>query len=194
MVTKADKDLDTALGLVQYRSATRTVAEVKLCKPLLPARQNAAEIRLIVQIFMFNLPLPMLSASPSRPLWYLLDWCHRQGHHRGQTEAITEQLLAESQAASFGPSSAECTKPGELGKTYGPSVLARAGTNPPGDWLQRIRVYREGLASARWALAKDLQRYRPPTEASTSAFKCAVTAMYGLQDAALDPKDQSGRH
>ena len=139
---------------------------------------------------MFNLPLLVLAASPSLPLWYLLDGCHRIGHHRreGKGEVVADRLIAESQAASFGPGSAECTHASETDKTYGSSVYARTRTNPPGDWLQRIRVYREGLASGRWRLGAEVQQYVPDRGSNVEVFKCPVTVINGVKDFALDPR------
>ncbi|TKA80483.1 hypothetical protein B0A55_02312 [Friedmanniomyces simplex] len=143
-------------------------------------------------IFMFNLPYAIFTIMPLRTLEYLLDWCHREGHHRHKVASkpghVSEVFLAESRASSFGPSSAECTSRNRKDKTYSAAVLARATTSPPGNWLQRIRLYREGLTSGKWTLAPELQRYRPAAEDEEETFKCPVTVLFGLQDPALDPR------
>ncbi|KAK1093980.1 hypothetical protein LTR48_001243 [Friedmanniomyces endolithicus] len=56
------------------------------------------------------------------------------------------------------------------------------------DWLQRIRLYREGLASDKWNLAPILQQYRPAPDMDEETFKCPVTAVFGLQDVAINPR------
>ncbi|TKA70146.1 hypothetical protein B0A55_06528 [Friedmanniomyces simplex] len=143
-------------------------------------------------IFMFNLPYAILTIMPLRTLEYLLDWCHREGHHRHKVASkpghVSELFLAESRASSFGPGSAECTSRDHKNSTYSAAVLSRATTSPPGNWLQRIRLYREGLTSGKWTLAPELQRYRPAPEGEGETFKCPVTVLFGLQDPALDPR------
>ena len=124
----------------------------------------------------------MLAIAPSRPIEYLLEFCQRQGHHRSASQ-LAPELLAESQAAGYGPSSAECATCTQDGGGYSGSVLARAKTAPPGGWLERIRLYREGLAAGKWKLADKLRGYA--TEGDH--FKCPVTVIFGQQDPALEP-------
>ncbi|KAK1071105.1 hypothetical protein LTR33_010512 [Friedmanniomyces endolithicus] len=152
----------------------------------------ATQLLMSSYVFMFNLPHLVLTMIPSTTMAYLLDWCHREGHHRrgaaSKTGQLFEALLAESRASSFGPSSAEFTTREHDNKTYSPSVVKRAKTSPPGDWLQRIRLYREELASGKWNLATTLQQYRPAPEMDEETFKCPVTAIFGLQDVAINPR------
>ncbi|KAK0920161.1 hypothetical protein LTR91_001022 [Friedmanniomyces endolithicus] len=152
----------------------------------------AAQLLMSSYVFMFNLPHLVLTMIPSTTMAYLLDWCHHEGHHRraaaSKAGQLSELLLAESRASSFGPSSAEFTSPKHNNKTYSSSVRSRASTSPPGDWLQRIRLYREGLASDKWNLAPTLQQYRPAPEMDEETFKCPVTAIFGLQDVAIEPR------
>ncbi|KAK0283624.1 hypothetical protein LTR35_006083 [Friedmanniomyces endolithicus] len=152
----------------------------------------ATQLLMSSYVFMFNLPHAVLSMIPSTTMAYLLDWCHREGHHRrgaaSKTGKLLEVLLAESRASSFGPSSAEFTTREHDNKTYSPSVVKRAATSPPGDWLQRIRLYREDLASGKWNLAPTLQQYRPAPEMDEETFKCPVTAVFGLRDVAIEPR------
>jgi hypothetical protein len=124
---------------------------------------------------------------------FLLDLVHRQGHHKwppGIRSCVwkpSTQSLAESLAASHGPSAAECIARDTNAPQYGLSVLARTTTSPPGDWLQRIRLYREGLASGQWGLPLRLQQYAAQDK-SGERFQCPVTVIYGLLDVALDPR------
>ncbi|KAK1814922.1 hypothetical protein LTR12_010698 [Friedmanniomyces endolithicus] len=152
----------------------------------------ATQLLMSSYVFMFNLPHLVLTMIPSTTMAYLLDWCHREGHHRrgaaSKTGQLSEVLLAESRASSFGPSSAEFTSQKQNEKTYNLSVRTRAMTSPPGHWLQRIRLYREGLASDKWNLAPILQQYRPAPEMEEETFKCPVTAIFGLQDVAINPR------
>ncbi|KAK0255091.1 hypothetical protein LTR12_004073 [Friedmanniomyces endolithicus] len=152
----------------------------------------ATQLLMSSYVFMFNLPHLVLTMIPSTTMAYLLDWCHREGHHRrgaaSKTGQLFEALLAESRASSFGPSSAEFTTREHDNKTYSPSVVNRAQSSPPGDWLQRIRLYREGLASDKWNLAPILQQYRPAPDMDEETFKCPVTAVFGLQDVAINPR------
>ncbi|KAK5107679.1 hypothetical protein LTR62_000914 [Meristemomyces frigidus] len=129
---------------------------------------------------------------------YLLDLCYHRAKDRvpslvetvlsGHHEATTREKLAQGRAASMGPGSIQCSGPGHDGAAYGPSVLARTKTKPAGDWIQRIRLYREGLASADWKLSPELQQYVPGKQEDQKTFNCPVTVVFGMQDVALDPR------
>lgn len=132
---------------------------------------------------MFNLPFPL--ALLSLAVRQLLTLCHREisaGHHPDATDT----------AASNGPSEAECTSRTLDGHTYGPSVLARAMTKPPGDWLQRIRLYREGLATGAWT-PNGVAEYcvtrhddASPDRRKKGTFNYPMTILFGLDDLAFD--------
>ncbi|KAI7505013.1 hypothetical protein KC347_g8122 [Hortaea werneckii] len=133
-------------------------------------------------IFMFNLPYPLQLLSTA--LDFLVNYCHRQ-------IAPTKRRLHVISAASNGPSEAEATSRNAEGLAYGPSVLRRAKTDPPGDWLQRIRIYREGLATRSWKPCEAVSPYVPKEEASKSERKAAklrypTTIVFGLDDLAFD--------
>ncbi|KAI7545345.1 hypothetical protein KC331_g6267 [Hortaea werneckii] len=134
-------------------------------------------------IFMFNLPYPLQLLSTA--LDFLVNYCHRQ-------IAPTKRRLHVISAASNGPSEAEATSRNPEGQTYGPSVLYRAKADPPGDWLQRIRIYREGLATRSWKPSEAVLPYIPTEEeASKSQTKAGklrypMTIVFGLDDLAFD--------
>ncbi|KAI7473578.1 hypothetical protein KC351_g11041 [Hortaea werneckii] len=134
-------------------------------------------------IFMFNLPLPLQLLSIALNL--LIHYCHRQ-------IAPTKRRLHVISAASNGPSEAEATSRNPEGQTYGPSVLRRAKTDPPGDWLQRIRIYREGLATRSWKPCEAVLPYTPSKEEASKSERKAgklrypTTIVFGLDDLAFD--------
>jgi len=147
---------------------------------------------------MLNLPFWMLRGNDIT-IEYLLELCHTRGNtsagavppmlfETGPTSGHTQQnAIAQARAASYGPSSAECE---EGDARYGPSVLARSRKTErlPGDWLQRIRLYREGLAADSWQLAPHLQQFALSRNHDRMTFKCPVTVLFGLRDLALDPR------
>ncbi|GAB1744181.1 hypothetical protein NU219Hw_g1337t1 [Hortaea werneckii] len=134
-------------------------------------------------IFMFNLPYPLQLLSTA--LDFLVNYCHRQ-------IAPTKRRLHVICAASNGPSEAEATSRNAEGQTYGPSILRRAKANPPGDWLQRIRIYREGLATRSWKPCEAILPYIPAKEETSNSPRKAgklrypTTIVFGLDDLAFD--------
>ncbi|KAI7199657.1 hypothetical protein D0869_10377 [Hortaea werneckii] len=134
-------------------------------------------------ILMFNLPYPLQLLSTG--LNFLVNYCHRQ-------IAPTKRRLHVISAASNGPSEAEATSRNPEGQTYGPSVLRRAKTIPPGDWLQRIRIYREGLATRSWKPCEAILPYIPTKEGTSKSQRRAgklrypTTIVFGLDDLAFD--------
>ncbi|KAF2770377.1 alpha/beta-hydrolase [Teratosphaeria nubilosa] len=153
-------------------------------------------------IFLFNLPLFGLSKWFPWLTAHLLRIIHRQGHNRlttaatlarptthqgaapGPTSAPPASLLARSRALTFGPSLVETAG-------YGPDIAKRARRNPPGDWDQRIRLYREGASTASWELDSELQNHGiKPADWRKRGYKftCPVTVIFGLQDLALSPR------
>ncbi|KAI6821118.1 hypothetical protein KC340_g13058 [Hortaea werneckii] len=134
-------------------------------------------------IFMFNLPYPLQLLSTA--LDFLVNYCHRQ-------IAPTKRRLHVISAASNGPSEVEATSRNPEGQTYGPSVLRRAKTDPPGDWLQRIRIYREGLATRSWKPSEAVLPNVPTKEESSKSQRKAgklrypTTIVFGLDDLAFD--------
>ncbi|KAK5711653.1 hypothetical protein LTR17_018288 [Elasticomyces elasticus] len=143
-------------------------------------------------IFEFNLPLWLLRAIWLQSMKFILDNVHGVVHHRpangSGVDGSLAHLVAESRAASFGPSSEECPTHIDKTTTYGSSVLARSFTEYPGDWLQRIRLYRDGLSTSRWTLDAELQTYKPSAQSDWHDFECPVTMIFGLKDHALDPQ------
>ncbi|EMC95938.1 hypothetical protein BAUCODRAFT_148789 [Baudoinia panamericana UAMH 10762] len=147
-------------------------------------------------IFMFNLPMGLLAKWPfiRRVIDHELRWIWLNGHNANPESPVPSkasnwvQELAISQASCYGPSVDECATHDAEGLSYGPSVLARASCKPPGDWLQRIRLYREGLASRQWVFAEKLKQFEAPSRRNSQRFRCAVTVIFGLQDIALDPR------
>ncbi|KAI7233454.1 hypothetical protein KC330_g5366 [Hortaea werneckii] len=133
-------------------------------------------------IFMFNLPYPLQLLSTA--LNFLVNYCHRQ-------IAPTKRRLHVISAASNGPSEAEATSRNPEGQTYGPSILRRAETDPPGDWLQRIRIYREGLATRSWKPCEAILPHIPKEGTSKSQRRAGklrypTTIVFGLDDLAFD--------
>ena len=131
---------------------------------------------------MFNLPYPLQLLSTA--LDFLVNYCHRQ-------IAPTKRRIPVITAASNGPSEAEATSRNPEGQTYGPAVLRRAKADPPGDWLQRIRIYREGLANRSWKPCEAVLPYIPTKEAPNPARKAGklrypTTIVFGLDDLAFD--------
>ncbi|KAK5725454.1 hypothetical protein LTR15_003640 [Elasticomyces elasticus] len=143
-------------------------------------------------IFEFNLPLWLLKGIGLRSMKFILDNVHGVVHHRPANASSPDDslahLVAESRAASFGPSSAECPMHSDKTTTYGSSVLARSFTEYPGDWLQRVRLYRDGLSTGKWTLGAELQPYKPSAGSDWQNFECPVTVIFGLKDHALDPQ------
>lgn len=86
---------------------------------------------------------------------------------------------------AYGPSSLECALPNTDSRRYGPSVLARSKTNPPGDWDQRVRLYEDGLLRDQWT--PSFSGYRA-TGGQPKGFRCPVKVIFGMQDVALDPR------
>ncbi|KAK4550718.1 hypothetical protein LTR36_000297 [Oleoguttula mirabilis] len=134
-------------------------------------------------IFMFNLPFPLQALSLG--VRQFLRLCHRE---RSGSHGIT----TVSTAMSNGPGEAECTCRSLDGYTYGPSVLARARTKPPAVWLERIRLYREGLATARWVPNDVTEPYVVRYDKASvgvrkkGAFRYPMTIIFGLNDLAFD--------
>lgn len=139
----------------------------------------------IRQIFLFLLPWPMLRVRSSEPMRLLLDYVHR--FSRNRKEKVTPEIIAENQAVSYGPSAEDCATYNARGETYGKSVLERSTTEIPGDWWQRVRLYREGLATTKWTVSPHLERYAA-ADAEDKCFKCPVTVLFGLKDRALLPE------
>jgi hypothetical protein len=149
---------------------------------------------------MFNLPFATRIAhnTPFIPS-FLLRTIYREGHRTGNTASSAHvEQLAHSAALTCGPSLVECQQICESGKSgsglYGSTVLARAKKYPPGDWDQRIRLYREGLATSPWTLTSELQsQYGIPSrrcraDSSNAGSMCPMTIVFGMQELALDPR------
>lgn len=96
--------------------------------------------------------------------------------------------VAKSMAASCGPSQAEAISRGLDGSSYGPSVKARAVTAFAGDWDERVRIYREGLALGAWT--SKYPGLIPAEQSNTKpmGFRCPANFIFGMQDIALDPR------
>jgi hypothetical protein len=102
-------------------------------------------------------------------------------------------MFANSLAASYGPSPAECnTSLSKSGTSYGPTVQHRSSRNPQGDWDERVRIYCEGLATGEWH--PNYPGYQPPIWKTNpdgkrkGRFSYPVHVMFGMQDVALDPR------
>lgn len=111
-------------------------------------------------------------------------------------------VAAQRLASAYGPSLAECSEFPKDGKCYGPTVLKRSQTKPPGDWDQRVLLYSQGLLRSPWT--KSFPRFReyeplsgPPFDGRPrnadatirpQKFNCLVNVVFGLQDIALDPR------
>ena len=145
---------------------------------------------------MLNLPFWMLRRN-TITIEYLLQLCHTRGNtsvtaippmlFEREDATSRRDAFAQARAASFGPGYVECTA---QGTKYGPSVTARnrKSGDLPGDWLQRIRLYREGLAAHDWQLSPLLQQYALPRNHDRTTFKCPVTVIFGKRDLALDSR------
>lgn len=128
-----------------------------------------------------------MSAALRPAILYLLTLCRREvnGGHTSDAEII---------AVSNGPSVAECASRTLSGQSYGPSVLRRATTSPPGAWLERIRLYREGLAFGNWTPNDNTKPIMMPRrEASEETrkrgtFNYPITIIFGLDDLAFDTR------
>ncbi|KAK5167150.1 uncharacterized protein LTR77_007880 [Saxophila tyrrhenica] len=127
-------------------------------------------------IFLFNLPFFSARRFPSI-MRYLLNWCYKKASkHDGS--------LSSTYAASLGPSVAQCHE--EASKSvYSASVLARAMAQPDAIWDERIRLYRERLASGRWTRASNSAH--SPALPGRRYIRCPSTVLFGIRDEALDP-------
>ncbi|KAH9841257.1 Alpha/beta hydrolase family [Teratosphaeria destructans] len=160
------------------------------------------QLQLSSYIFLFNLPFIGLSKWFPWLTAHLLRAVHRHGHNRlttaatiarptthqgaapGPTSSPPATLLARSRALTFGPGLAESAG-------YGPDIARRARKDPPGDWDQRIRLYREGASTASWRLSPELQNHgvRPADWRKRGyKFTCPATVLFGLRDLALSPR------
>lgn len=93
---------------------------------------------------------------------------------------------------AYGPGREDCETATPDGQSYGPSVLARSFTNPPGDWDQKVRLYSEGLLREQWTpsfqVADSPAKGVEGSDTSAQPFKCPVNIIFGLKDVALDPR------
>lgn len=87
-----------------------------------------------------------------------------------------------------GPGPAECETSNVDGIKYGPSVLARSYTDPPGDWDQKVRLYSEGLLREAWTPSYQEGQTVRPGQTSAQKFRCPVNMIFGMKDVALDPR------
>ncbi|KAK3669897.1 hypothetical protein LTR78_010208 [Recurvomyces mirabilis] len=138
-------------------------------------------------IFMLNLPLWMLRRN-TITIEYLLDLCHTRGNTSitavppvlfetsNPSNNPRRDAFAQARASSFGPGHVESAV---RGAKYGHSVKVRSRKSDrlPGDWLQRIRLYREGLAADDWQLVPHLQQYALPRSHNRTTFKCPVVEL-----------------
>lgn len=129
--------------------------------------------------------------------------------------SLPASLAAAAMACSNGPSPAEINNAkspsnksiSEPRKAYRASVLARAQRG--GDWDEKVRLYKEGLATARWTPSAMVRPYQtqttpsPSPSSSTSSttpmkrnseeekkrmFKIPTTILWGTDDVALDTR------
>ena len=135
------------------------------------------------QIFMFNLPFPLPVLSPA--LKHLVTLCQRD---------ISRHQIppAEMVVAAQGPCAADSTSLTADGYSYGQSVSTRA-SNKSGAWTQRIRLYREGLGTARWTPNSATEAYFVGSGKGANGaaqrrgqFNYPLTIIFGLDDLAFD--------
>lgn len=136
-----------------------------------------------LQIFLFNL-LWFSAARFPLAMRYLLTLCYRQA-----TNDSSSQGRALSWSASLGPDFAQ-SQTSNKAASYGVFVLVRALDQPDKVWDERIRLYKEGLASAPWNKIPSL-RSRSGDETKRddgSKVRCSTTVIFGLEDRFLDPR------
>jgi len=92
---------------------------------------------------------------------------------------------------SYGPGPAESHFRFPSSSSYGPTVQLRSQKSPQGDWDERVRIYSEGLALAKWQ--PNYPSHQPPLWLSTPGstrkgqFSYPVHVVFGMQDIALNP-------
>lgn len=129
---------------------------------------------------MFNLPYPLKTLSLG--LQYITQYCHTFL----SSSSYAKHVIA---AAANGPSEAEATSKTPKGQTYGPSVVARAKSSPSNAWLQRIRIYREGLGRDSWSannITKEFVSQSQRQVGKEGVFKYPMTIIFGLDDLAFN--------
>ncbi|KAK5129062.1 hypothetical protein LTR85_000395 [Meristemomyces frigidus] len=136
-------------------------------------------------IFMFNLPFPLTALSLA--VRQLLRLCHREISGGHSSDAMIT-------ATSNGPSEAECVFRSPAGGNYGSSVLRRARNGLPSAWLERIRLYREGLATGKWtpndSTKQHIFKYGEATGGARKygTFNYPMTIIFGTHDLAFDTR------
>ncbi|OCL12390.1 abhydrolase domain-containing protein 9 [Glonium stellatum] len=156
-------------------------------------------------VFAFNLPSPLANFCGRMGNMWLLRLMHRIA--TGATEPSGKPLLlgfteaAEAMTASLGPGPAQFGA-SDAKEGYPDSVKRRA---PTGGWLEKIRIYREGLVLGQWEKSietivrlSEIDRGSPHRRSSSGAglfengpagsLKARATVVYGKKDPAFESK------
>lgn len=106
------------------------------------------QLKLSGYVFVFNLPSPVASSFGSLGDYWFLRVCHAIA--AGKKHPLESTQAAEALASSLGPSIEQAFGLEKMG--YPDSVRRRA---PNGGWAEKIRLYREGLATKPWEKGLD---------------------------------------
>lgn len=152
-------------------------------------------------VFVFNLPYPLSNFVGSIGDFWFLRYLNAVSTHPNPAKPLEGFYGAEMLASSVGPSMIECTSAVNASElAYSESVRQRART---GGWLEKIRVYREGLAfkpwekslETLWELNQLLQngvRRRSSSNAGlfdtgpAGSIRAPVTVIWGKSDVAIE--------
>ncbi|KAI9824159.1 MAG: hypothetical protein M1819_000922 [Sarea resinae] len=156
-----------------------------------------AQIKKSAYIFIFNLPRPLATFFGSMGNYWFLRLTH--GLAAGSRHPLEGAVAAEIMASSLGPSKSEAITTDLSGTSYPSSVLRRAAN---GGWSEKIRLYREGLATGAWdksletlaELASIGESRRSSSGAGLledgpeGALKAKTTIVWGKRDPAIDAR------
>jgi hypothetical protein len=151
-------------------------------------------------IFIFNLPRPMANLVGTVGDYWFIRYLNAISTHPDPPQPLPGAHGAEMLAGSVGPSMEECVTKGAGELIYSDSVRQRAQT---GGWLEKIRVYREGLAFSTWNKSLEtlwdltqIQQVKGRRRSSSIAplfdtgpegsLKAPTTVIWGKRDIAIE--------
>lgn len=134
-------------------------------------------------IFTFNLPWPFANFGAT-----LISKFQDRMHELAYRSKVPLPVAVGARAAavSAGPGVEECTTVTGEGERYGLSVLERARQG--GGWEEKVRLYREGLATGAWDRPRFDSDLGVPNDDGGDRLQTPVVVLFGLQDLALDPR------
>lgn len=150
-------------------------------------------------IFAFTLPLPLANVVGSLGNFWFFRWMNSLA--LGAPDPLPGMYGAEALASSVGPSAKECASipNGSPELAYSSSVLARASN---GGWTEKIKYYRNALATAPWEksleILWDLNQIEQNTGRRSSStqdlfdvgpagcLRAPTTVIWGAGDLAID--------